>query len=298
MTSELSAACVLAFDDETAFAARLAAALEIPLHVVDRHRFPDGEVKLRLPSALPPRVILLRGLHHPNEKLVELLLAAPGARELGAREVTLVAPYLAYMRQDMAFAPGEVVSQRHVGALLAQAFDAVITVDPHLHRVRSIDDVVPQRRGVALSAAPLLGAWIAQQVAAPVIVGPDEESDQWVREAARGHGLEAASGRKLRRGDCDVSVMLPDVDVQGRAVVLMDDVASTGHTLAAAASQLRERGAASIDVAVTHALFVGDAIERLHQAGVLRVWSTDAVPHETNRVSVVPLLATALRRDR
>lgn len=289
---------MLAFDDEAAFAARLAAALAVPLHVVDRHRFPDGEVKLRLPAALPPRVIMLRGLHHPNEKLVELLLAAPGARELGARDVTLVAPYLAYMRQDMAFAPGEVVSQRHVGALLAHAFDAVITVDPHLHRVRSIDEVVPRGRGVALSAAPLLGGWIAQQVAAPVLIGPDEESEQWLREAARAHGLEAASGRKLRRGDCDVSVALPDIDVQGRSVVLIDDVASTGHTLATSASQLRERGAASIDVAVTHALFVGDAIERLRQAGVRHVWSTDAVPHETNRVSVVPLLAEALRPDR
>jgi hypothetical protein len=88
-------------------------------HAVQRHTFPDGETRLRLPAQLPPRVALLRGLQQPNAKLTELLLAAAGARELGAQQLALVSPYLAYMRQDIAFTPGEVVSQRHVGRLLA-----------------------------------------------------------------------------------------------------------------------------------------------------------------------------------
>src|SRR5690606_12123678 len=109
------------------------------------HRFPDGELRLRLPATLPAAVVLFRGLHQPNEKLVELLLTARTARGAGARHLTLVAPYLAYMRQDMAFAPGEAVSQRIVGDFLAQLFDAVITVDPHLHRVARLDEAVPVR---------------------------------------------------------------------------------------------------------------------------------------------------------
>ena len=286
---------LLAFDDEAHLATPLAGALGVPLQWVARHRFPDGESRLRLPPQLPPRVALLRGLQRPNEKLVELMIAALAARELGAERLTLVCPYLAYMRQDMAFQPGEAVSQRHVGRALAAWFDAVITVDPHLHRVASMDEVVPGRRGVALSAAPLLGAWAARHAQRPLLLGPDEEAAPWVRSAALAQGLEHATCVKQRSGDREVRVALPDLDVAGREVVLIDDVASTGRTLAVAAEALVARGAAAVDVAVTHALFVDDALAHLARAGVRHVWSTDSVVHASNAVSLVPLLADALR---
>lgn len=287
--------CLLAFDDELPLARRVAALLNWPLHEVQRHRFPDGETRLRLPAQLPPQVVLLRGLQQPNAKLTELWLAAAGARELGTTRLALVSPYLAYMRQDMAFTPGEVVSQRHLGRLLAASFDLVVTVDPHLHRVATMDEVVPGRRGVALSAAPLLGAWLAQQVQAPLLVAPDEEAEQWVAAAARTQGLDYVVAHKQRHGDHEVDVRMPEAELQGRAVVLLDDVASTGRTLVDAATRLLERGAASVDVAVTHGLFVGDAVDRLHAAGVRHLWSSDSVPHASNCVSVAPLLAAALR---
>ena len=286
---------LLAFDDERALAERLAASLDCPLAIIERHRFPDGETRLRLPPRLPSEVAMLRGLQQPNAKLTELLLAACGARALGAGQIHLVSPYLAYMRQDMAFAPGEVVSQRHVGALLAAHFEAVVTVDPHLHRVPTMDAVVPGRRGVALTAALALGAHIAAQVPQPLLLAPDEEAAQWVQRAAAAQGLPHATCRKQRHGDRDVAVVLPSVDVSGRAVVLMDDVASTGRTLMAAARAALDRGAASVDVAVTHALFIGDALEQVRRAGVRHVWSSDCVAHESNVVSVAPLIAAALR---
>lgn len=285
---------VLAFDDDRARAGALAAALGTDSAVIDRHRFPDGETRLRLPPALPAQVVLLCGLEHPNAKLAELLLAAAGARELGAARLVLASPYLAYMRQDIAFTPGEVVSQRHLGRLLAAHFDAVVTVDPHLHRVRTMQEVVPGRGGVALSAAELLGAYIARRVPGALLLGPDEEAAQWVRLAAAGRGLDHAVCVKHRHGDRDVDVALPGASVTGRAVVLFDDVASTGRTLAAAARGAIAAGAASVDVAVTHALFVGDALAQVHAAGVRHVWSSDSVPHASNVVSVLPLLAQAL----
>jgi ribose-phosphate pyrophosphokinase len=285
---------LLAFDDEAALASRLAQALSCEWATVEQHSFPDGETRLRLPPLLPATVVLLRGLQQPNTKLTELMLAAAGARELGAVHLTLVSPYLAYMRQDMAFTPGEVVSQRHLGRALAAWFDAVITVDPHLHRVATMDEVVPGRRGIALTAAPLLGAYVAHHVPGALLLGPDEEAGQWVRLAAQAHGLDHAVCRKQRHGDHDVDVALPSAPVAGRAVVLLDDVASTGRTLMAAARGALAAGAASVDAAVTHALFVGDALADLHQAGVRHVWSTDCVPHASNVVSVVPLFCAAL----
>jgi ribose-phosphate pyrophosphokinase len=285
---------LLYFEEERMNAARIAQAAGLAQQAIQRHHFPDGEVKLRLPPALPERVVLLRTLDHPNEKLIELLLAARTARTLGAQHLTLVAPYLAYMRQDIAFTPGEAVSQRIVGAFLAGLFDALITVDPHLHRVASLKEAVPVPQAIALSGAPLLSDLIAQRRPQALLVGPDEESAQWISQAAARHGFDFAVCHKVRHGDRAVDIELPSIDVAGRAVVLLDDVASTGNTLARATRLLLAAGAASVDVAVTHALFEGDALQLIQQAGVTEIWSTDCIAHASNAVSMAPQIAAAL----
>ena len=294
MTPAQEPGVLLCFDDELGVARRAAEASALRLAVVERHRFPDGEWRLRLPPALPPRVVVWRSLHQPNEKLVELLLLAETARQLGARHLSLVAPYLAYMRQDIAFHPGEAVSQRIVGRFLAGLFDALITVDPHLHRVATLHEAVPLADAIVLSGAPLLGAWVASQRQDVLLLGPDEESLQWVSSAVQAHGWPHAVCRKLRHGDRHVEIALPELSVAGRAVVLMDDVASSGQTLIEATRLLLAAGARSVDVAVTHALFAGDALQRLQAAGVGQVWSTDCIAHPSNAVSVVGAVAEAL----
>ncbi len=263
---------------------------------MDVHRFPDGEIKVRLPSPLPAEVVIWQSLDQPNDKLVTLMLAATTARQLGAGHLTLVAPYMAYMRQDMAFHEGEAVSQRIVGEWLAGLFDRVVTIDPHLHRVRTLQEAIPVKAAISLSGAPLLAEYIGTRRSDPVIIGPDEESAQWVQQAAVPHGWSSWVCQKQRLGDREVQISLPDgIDVGGRDVVLMDDVASSGRTLLEAASLLMEAGAREVDVAVTHALFAGDALSQLKRAGVANVWSTDAVPHATNVVSVAPLVAESMR---
>jgi ribose-phosphate pyrophosphokinase len=287
-------ALLLYFEDETESALQLARAAGLELAQIGRHRFPDGELKLRLPVPLPEKVVILRTLDHPNEKLLELLLAARTARELGACHLTLVAPYLAYMRQDVAFQPGEAVSQRIVGRFLADLFDAVITVDPHLHRIATLQEAIPVPHAIGLTATALLADLIAERRKRPLLVGPDEESAQWITQAAARHGFDHAVCSKVRHGDRAVEIELPPVDVAGRAVVLLDDVASTGQTLARAARLLLAAGAASVDVAVTHALFAGDALQVILDAGVSEVWSTDCIRHSSNAVSVAALIAAAL----
>lgn len=291
--------CLLFFDDERTNAQQLASASGLTARAIARHRFPDGELKLTLPvdaqGRLPQRAVLLRGLHQPNDKLVELLLAARTARRLGVQHLTLVAPYLAYMRQDIAFQPGEAISQRVVGDFLADLFDAIITVDAHLHRVATLAEAVPAAQTVLVSGAPLLADWIVQQRPGALLVGPDEESAQWVAQAAARHGLDSAVCTKQRHGDRKVSIALPPVPLQGRAVVLLDDMASTGHTLIQATQLLKAAGAASVDVAVTHALLDDAALHALHAAGVGQFWSTDAVAHASNCVALAPALAAALQ---
>jgi ribose-phosphate pyrophosphokinase len=211
---------LLHFEEDQVNATRIAQAARLETACIARHRFPDGELKLRLPPRLPERVVLLRTLNDPNEKLVELLLVAQTARVLGAKHVTLVAPYLAYMRQDIAFEPGEVVSQRVIGSFLATLFDAIITVDPHLHRISSLQEAVPLAQATVLSGAPLLADLIASQRHSPLLVGPDEESAQWVAQAAARHGFDHGVCHKIRRGDKDVQIALPDMGFAGRAVAI------------------------------------------------------------------------------
>ena len=261
------------------------------------HSFPDNESLVRLPEHLPPRVILCCSLDDANRKLVELELAAATVVQLGAEQLTLVAPYLCYMRQDIAFHPGEAVSQRVIGTMLARHFDTLVTVDPHLHRTSKLRDAVPLRRAVALSAAPAMTAWLASRTERPLLLGPDEESAQWVGAIAAPAGLEFGVARKQRLGDREVRVELPDLAFAGRHIVLVDDVVSTGHTLAEAAMQLMAGGAASISALVTHALFVDGALARLQAAGIGDICSTDSVLHPSNRIYLADMLAAALVED-
>ena len=287
---------LLCFDDEQESGARIAQAAHLRLAIIERHRFPDGELKLRLPTELPEQLVILRSLVDPNQKLIELLLAAQTARALGARHLTLIAPYLAYMRQDLAFHPGEAVSQRVVGRFLAALFDALITVDPHLHRVTSLQQAVPVSQAIVLSAAPLLSDLIATHRKNPLLIGPDAESTQWIALAAARHGFDHAVCQKVRHGDHAVELALPKRSVAGRQLVLLDDVVSTGHTIAQATQLLLAAGAASVDVAVTHAIFAGDAMGLILNAGVGKVWSTDCIAHTSNTVSMSASIATALNQ--
>lgn len=285
---------LLAFTDSEAQATRVAKLLRAPLSLVELHQFPDGECKVRLPAALPETVVVLRSLNQPNAKLTELLLTARTARELGAHHLVLVAPYLCYMRQDIAFTPGEAVSQRIVGKFLAKLFDSVITVDPHLHRVHELRDAIPARNAIALSAAPLIGAFLRTQLDDALIVGPDEESAQWAQSVAQHAGWNASVARKTRAGDRSVTINLPEESYSGRNVVLVDDMISTGHTLAQCARALHQRGARAVHCAVTHALCDAATSQLLSNAGITKVWCSDSIAHACSTIELAPLLAEAI----
>ena len=285
---------LLGFDDYEEQCRKLAHALDMPCQIIQRHRFPDGEHKLTLPARLPEHVIFCRSLNQPNEKLLELLLAAKTARELGAKTLTLVAPYLCYMRQDKAFNPGEVVSQTIVGNFLAELFENVITVDPHLHRIQRLQQAVPTRNAVRLSATSLMAEFLRESFKDPIILAPDSEAEQWVSAVANPYQWQYGVCSKIRSGDKNVEITLPKIDLDGRCVVIVDDVASSGQTLAVAIKQCLSKGAKHVDVLVTHALFADDAKQCLLRAGVRNIWSTDSVIHESNIIPLYGLLKDAV----
>jgi len=294
---------LLGFKEYEAQAQHLAEALGLPYARVGVHRFPDGECKVTLPGKLPVHVVFCRSLDRPDGKLIELLLAATTARELGARRLTLVAPYLCYMRQDKAFAAGEAVSQSIIGRFLAGLFDDVITVDPHLHRTHHLADAVPATHAVALFATAVMRHFLhsyceahPESHADTILLGPDSESEQWVRSLAEVDGLAYGVACKERLGDREILITLPDLNLSAAAVVLVDDVISSGETIAIAVQACVERGAKRVDVLVTHPLFAQGAVERLRQAGVGEIWSTDSISHPSNCIVLTNLIAAAVQR--
>ncbi len=286
---------VLGFNDYLAPAQQLAQCLAMPFKQVDSHQFPDGETKVTLPSNLPKKLIICQTLNQPDHKLIELILVAQTAREQGVEHITLVTPYLCYMRQDIAFHAGEAVSQKIIGKLLSDYFDAVLTIDPHLHRINNLSQAIPNSQALALHATPAMSAFIRQHFEAPIIIGPDEESMQWVEAIAQRDQWYYTIANKQRFGDKDVAVTLGDINLSNRDVVIIDDIASTGRTLEQTVKQLLPQKPNSISIMVTHAFFVDDAIERLHALGVNNIWSSDSVLHKTNSFSIIEILAQATK---
>lgn len=290
-------AAIFAFAEEQAQAGRLAQCCDLPLHPVSVRRFPDGESLVTAQAHGARTALLLRSLDDPNAKLVELLLASAALRDGGADRVILIAPYLSYMRQDMAFQPGQAVSQRVIGRLLAQWFDGVVTVDPHLHRITRLEQAIPGIPALALSAAPALAAALAEGLdPRTVLVGPDSESRPWAESIAAPLGLEVLVGEKVRHGDRAVTLEIPGISaVKDRPVLLVDDMISSGTTLIACADLLRTAGASGIEAVATHALASPADMARMADAGITRIRATDATTHPAATISLAGVLAEAIR---
>lgn len=261
------------------------------LGAVETRRFPDEETYVRLACDVAGKdVDFLCTTARPDSQFLSLVFAAQTARELGAKSVNLLAPYLAYMRQDKRFKDGEAVSSIYFARLLSDSFDSLVTIDPHLHRRRDLGEIfsIPTR---VEHAAPLLAYWIERHVERPLVIGPDSESEQWVAAVAQAAGAPYIVLNKQRFGDRDVAIAVPDMTPwRDRRPVLIDDIVSSGRTMIEAARQLSARDFAKPYCLAVHALFAEDSYERLLDCAE-RVVTTDTVPHASNAISVAPLIS-------
>lgn len=264
---------------------------------IDTRRFPDGETFLRLDTPVRGReVALVADLSRPDCKFLALAYAAMTARELGASRVGLVAPYLPYMRQDKRFQDGEAITSMQFAHLISGLIDWLVTVDPHLHRRASLAEIYSSP-ALALHAAPLMSQWIRDNVDNSVLIGPDSESEQWVAEVAGVARAPYLVLDKVRRGERDVSVSLPDPAALGhRTPVLVDDIISTARTMIAAVAHLKAlRSAPPVCVGV-HAVFCGSAYDELFSAGATRIVTCNSIPHRSNEIDIASVLAVGVKQ--
>lgn len=273
-------------------AQRLATRLDADVIVPELRQFPDGELYVRIDRALPDDVAIVGNLHGDN--FLRIAFVAGTARDHGARRVGVVAPYLAYMRQDAVFKPGEGVTARYFGRLVSSTVDWLVTVDPHLHRYESLARVYSIPTVIA-RAAPSIADWIASEVQHPVLVGPDAESVQWVSAVAERCGAPFMILEKTRRGDREVSVTAPDGPWNGHTPVVIDDIVSTGRTMVEATRMLCAAGAAAPLCIAIHAVFADAVHDELIAAGARGIVTCDTIRHTTNRICIADSLAAAVR---
>ena len=262
--------------------------------------FPDGESLVTIKSDVKNKdIIVVCGLDRPDAKMMPLLFFARTAKELGAKKITLVAPYLSYMRQDKQFEAGQAVTSKIFAVFLSQLFDSLITLDPHLHRYKSLEEIYSIPTTV-LHAAGVVGDWIKKNVKNPVLIGPDEESLQWVEGVAKHAGAPFIVLKKVRHGDKDVEVSAPDAsepDVKkflSHTPVLVDDIISTARTMIETVGHLNNLGMKPAVCIGIHAIFSGDSYEELKRAGVEKIVTTNSVVHETNEIDVSGLFVIQL----
>ena len=282
-----------AFAEGEALARRIGELLDIPTVTASVHRFPDGETLVRAALPADREAVIVRSLHDPNAKLIEVLLLGDALRRAGTKRITLVCAYLPYMRQDNVFHRGEALSQRVIGGLLGEHFDRIITLEAHLHRTRDLAKVFgcPAQ---SVSAAPAIAEWLgARKHMEFVVVGPDREATRLVKEVATLSGLTATVGTKHRLADRRVEIKL-DGSSKAKGAIVVYDIASSGVTLAAVVRSLGDRNIAPIEVVVAHALFERGAVSLIRSAGARQIVSCNSIAHTTNRIDIAPLLAEAV----
>lgn len=288
---------ILSLPGNEALADGLAARLGAERGKAIARRFPDGESYVRIENAVEGRsIILCCTLDRPDERVLPLIFLAETAKDLGAVRVGLVAPYLAYMRQDRRFQPGEGITSVYFARLLSGSVNWLVTVDPHLHRRTSLSEIctIPAR---VIHAAPLISRWIRENIVSPVLIGPDSESAQWVSEIAAGAGAPYLVLEKIRRGDREVDVSVPEIDRwRGYTPVLVDDIISTARTMIVTVGHLRRAGLPKPICIGIHAVFAGRAEEDLRESGALRVVTCNTIPHPSNAIDLGDLLAEGARK--
>ncbi|RLE84596.1 MAG: ribose-phosphate pyrophosphokinase [Thermoprotei archaeon] len=280
---------------------KLSKILNIEYVNVETRKFPDGELYIRVDKEpLNEKALIVQSMYKtPNDYLVEYLFLSKTLKELGAKEVIGVIPYFPYARQDSRFKPGEVVSLQVVVDLLEKmGTDKVITVDMHLHRVHDLNEIskIPF---VNLSVMEDIGKFFMKKFGNEdtIVVGPDEEAEQWAKKVAYILNVQYTILEKTRLGDLEVKIeKVEKEDFKNKNVILIDDIISTGGTIEAAVKKVKAQGAEKVFVGCAHAILAQTAEYRIFRAGVEELVASDSIPSPYSVVSIAPVIADYIKK--
>lgn len=286
---------IISLSNNNFLAHALAKKLNIEIGKVEIRDFPDGETYIRVDSDVKNKTILLIcSLDHPNNKILTLMFMAKKLNELGAKKISLISPYLCYMRQDKEFKPGEAITSQIFAKFLSRLVNELITIDPHLHRINTLADIysIPT---ITLHAKKPIAEWIQNNIDSPILIGPDEESTQWIADVAAIIDAPFVIAKKIRQGDRKVSVMIPEIADTHKTPILIDDIISTGVSMCVVIQELLARHFKKPICIAVHALFDQTAEENIVRAGAKAIISCNTIAHSTNQIDMTDILIEAIR---
>ena len=251
--------------------------------------FPDGERYVRLLGPVAGEHVVLVQTTHPDPMIVEFFLLADAIRDAGARRLTAVVPYFGYGRQDKRFLEGEAVSAKtiakHIAVDCDELFTMAIPANPEILKTFPL----PTRE---VSGMPAIGRYL-KSAKVDVLLAPDQGALRLAKEASSVAGVPFDFLVKKRIDSYTVKIEPKALDVRGKSVGIVDDVISTGGTIATAAKELKVQGAQRVIAACVHGLFVGPAEANLKVCD--DVIATDTVLSPHTKVSVAPEFAAAIQ---
>ncbi len=272
---------VIAGNSSPVLSKRIAKELNIPLAKVTYSKFPDGELYVRVEDRVD-KAIVVQSIRCSDDIVYLMLLFDV------IKEAIAVIPYMGYARQDKAFNEGEAVSIRALAEFLESRAEKVISVNLHSREAAS-----HFKNLIEVDAMPLIGEFYKKEKSERnelIMVSPDLGSLERVKVAAKIAGCEYDYLEKVRIDAENVEIKPKNVKVEGKKVVIVDDIISTGGTIAKAAETLK----AEVEAACVHAVLASNALNKLFSAGVKKVISTDTVEQPVSKISVAKLLADAI----
>jgi len=270
-------------------ARNLANKIQQPLLQATYKRFPDDEFYVRLLDDIAGEDVLIVHTAYPDPKIVELLLMQDAVHDAGAKKITVVLPYFGYSRQDKRFEEGEAISARAVAQHISMHADCVITVDPHKEHILKFFTVP----AYSCSAVPTIAQYLKEKNI-NFVLAPDKGAKERAKEAATLIDCEYDYLEKIRIDGTTVKITPKKLDAHGKHVAIIDDIISTGGTMANSIKELKKQGAKTVSIACTHGLFVGGAKEKLLSADCDEIISTDTIETEFSKVSAADCIAEIL----
>jgi ribose-phosphate pyrophosphokinase len=270
-------------------ARNLANKIQQPLLQATYKRFPDDEFYVRVLDDIAGEEVLIVQTAYPDPKIVELLLMQDAVHDAGAKKITVVLPYFGYSRQDKKFEEGESISARAVAQHISMHADCVITVDPHKEHILKFFSVP----AYSCSAVSTIAQYLKEKNI-DFVLAPDKGAKERAKEAAALIDCEYDYLEKTRIDGTTVKITPKKLDARGKHVAIIDDIISTGGTMANSIKELKKQGAKTVSIACTHGLFVGGAKEKLLSADCDEIISTDTIETEFSKVSAADCIAEIL----
>ena len=256
---------------------------------VDNYRFPDGELYIRINESIENKEIIIVQTTHPDEKLVELFILLDACRRSKAKKITIVIPYFGYARQDKQFKTGEPISASLFASLISTYADEVITIDLHKRYITEFF-TIPVKNLSAISAI----ANYLHSKKIDLVLAPDKGAFENAKKAAEILKCDVDYLEKTRINGTTIKIAPKNLDVTDKKVAIIDDIISTGGTMATAIKELKNQHAAKVFVACTHGLFAADAIKKLTNANCDEIIATDTIESEYSKVKMAPVISKSL----